>query len=227
MRPLGRNPAMYRLVTAAATTLLTAIGPAAVATAAAPHPTAASSATVRHVVRPVDATGQLAPGFRQTVQAHGSVDCTPPAAAAVAVDAGILSCGPSSEYAVACWRAPRAGYVRCLRNPFGSTVVRIRARLGNRTVPAVRHPVPFGLVLGDGVRCSIRDGGAWGAPARHPSWVGYYSCADGTAVWAPTGRARTSGIDESHARWTVVAGRQDGPLRRRQITDAYFVGTRH
>jgi hypothetical protein len=206
--------------------LLTVLALGATALAGAPALAAAPAHTVTSVVRPITAANHLAPGFSATTEHRGFVDCTPAEASPVAVDGDILACSPSSEYAVACWRAQLPGWVRCLRDPFGAKVVRIRASVPKAKVAVPTGAAPFGLRLGDGERCTIRDGGAFGAPAHHPHWDAFYSCTGGGAVWAPASRAATNGIDQAQPLWTVVVGTTTGPLHTRTVVGAVFVGTK-
>ncbi len=206
--------------TAAASAVLLAGPPAgAVVASAGPH-------TTTHVVRPITAANHLAPGVTVVTEHAGFLDCTPGEASPVAVSGDILYCSPSAEYTLACWRAPQAGWVRCLRDPFRRQVVRIRATLPKAKLAVPTDPAPFGLSLGDGERCMIRDGGAFARLVSHPRWDGFYTCTGGGVVWAPPSRAATNGIDKTHPVWTVVVGTATGPLHTRKVVNAVFVGTR-
>lgn len=185
----------------------------------------ASAPTQRHVVRPLRAGGQLAPGYHLVVQNGTPLDCTFAEPSPGAVDDKIRFCGPSAAYAVACWRAPHPGFVRCLRNATGHRVYRLPADLGAVAVHAPAHPSPLVFKLDNGERCSIRDGGAWDSPKQHPKWIGTYSCGRGNdTVWATPRHSATNGVDTSQASWTVVIGPVNGPWRTGHVTDAWFVG---
>ncbi len=187
---------------------------------------AASTPTHRHVVRPVTAAGQLAPGYHLVVQGGTPLDCTFPEPSPGAVSNGIRFCGPSAAYAIACWRAPKPGFVECLRDATGHRVYRLPAELAAGAVHAPAHPSPLVMTLGNGERCGIRDGGAWDSPKQHPYWVGTYSCGRGSdVVWGTPAHAATNGVDMSGTSWTVVIGPVNGPWRTRHVTDAWFVGT--
>jgi hypothetical protein len=193
---------------------------------AAPQVAAAASATQKLVVRPVTAAHHAAAGFH-VEHRHGDViDCRYASASRVAVNRNIFECDPAAAYAVACWHAARPGWALCLRNPFRREIDRVRApHFGARHVAAPNHAAPFGLVLDNGAKCTIRDGGAWGAPKQRPRWVGFYSCTRVGAVYAPLKMARTNGINESHASWTVWTSKGNR-VHRHHVRKVVYVGTR-
>ncbi|MCW2522555.1 MAG: hypothetical protein JWO63_890 [Frankiales bacterium] len=190
---------------------------------------AQTPATGTVILRPVDAAGRLASGYTLSDQPGTPVDCGQSSTASpslAAVDDDILFCAPTALSATACWKASTPSSVLCLSDPF-STVVRQLPLTS--PVPAVTAPVkpqPLGLLLDDGRRCSIRDGGAWNTLASHPGWSGWYSCDGQTAVWGPDDAA-TAGIDRSSAVWTVQVGpiSGTGPVTAVAVKTAYLVGT--
>jgi hypothetical protein len=141
-----------------------------------------------------------------------------------AVDDGIASCLPSMEYALACWKGPTATTVLCYRNPWQRQVVRVNIEGPLPATQAPQQPVPLGLVLSDGARCQLRDGGAWADLDGHPELFGIYSCDDQTTVW---GGRDSDVIDRTHALWSVRLAPMSGHgrLRRMTVRTAYFVGT--
>jgi len=206
-------------------------GCAAQTAAVAPPPTAATTATTateRVVIRPVTDSGVPAPGYSVTDDQGIAVDCggtsfgTQPSP--VAVDDDILSCSPTSAYAVACWSDPLPSTVVCYRDPWARELVRMHNGGSFAAATAPSDARPLGLMLSDGDRCLIRTGGAWNDLADHPGWYGTYSCAAGGAVWAEA----SDGIDQSSPRWTVhlapISG--IGPLTSREVASAYYIGTR-
>jgi hypothetical protein len=96
------------------------------------------------------------------------------------------------------------------------------------STPALKAALraPLLIVLTDGTRCAIRDGGAWGTLTSHPKWNGSYSCSKHGVVWAPP-HSKRYGVNESGASWTVHTGPGGGSggLTVRHIKRAYFVGT--
>jgi hypothetical protein len=196
--------------------------PAASSTSAAP-----TAATERVVIRPVVPSGLPAAGYAVTDDKTVTLDCgTTPSntqASPVAVDDNILSCSPSSAYAVACWKDPAPFVVVCYRDPWNKKLVRMPI---GESFPAVTAPSPaqpLGLLLSDGDHCLIRNGGTWNGLAQHPGWYGTYSCARDGAVWDDN----ADGINQSSPRWTVnvapISGA--GPLNTRGVIKAYFIGT--
>jgi hypothetical protein len=192
------------------------------ATVTAPH-------TQLVIRRPVTGTGRAAPGY--TVVAlpaddyqiacgglHAGDSPSPSA-----VDDGIASCGPSAAYALACWKGPTATIALCYRNPWQRQVDLIKASRPLGAQHAPQQPTPLGLVLSDGTRCWLRDGGAWSQLDGHPELFGSYSCGH-NVVWAP---ARSDGIDRTHAMWSVRVAPMSGHGRLRTVSvrTAYFVGT--
>jgi hypothetical protein len=211
---------------------LAATGAAAsVSTGATPSPVAAGSVTRRVDLAPVDAQGDPAAGWTVGTMyedAGNPIDCAPagqPTPAPAAVSPDIYACAPSAATADTCWRAARPLRMLCLIDPFSRVVERFVASGTAGPVARPAAPVPLGLVLEDGSRCRLRDGGAWGSPAARPSDVGYYSCGQRRGiVWAPPG-SPTGGIDRSQPRWTVEVGDVTGPLARVGVRTAYYVAT--
>ncbi|WP_242419724.1 hypothetical protein, partial [Frankia sp. CpI1-P] len=124
----------------------------------------------------------------------------------------------------ACWPTPQARRMLCLRDPYSATLTALTAQSLVARVSPPRNPVPFGLVLANGDRCRLRDGGAWGSPENHPGYVGYYSCGPRDIVWASQ-NSPTGGIDRTSRRWTVLVGDVTGPLATVPVTAADFVTT--
>ena len=179
-------------------------------------------ATASVTLRPVDSRGQPVSGYRVTTESFDGFGCGD--ASPVAVSAGIRFCGPSATNTVACWKSAVPSTVLCLRDPFVRTLVRITYVGTFAPVAAPARPAPQGLALAGGVRCQIRDGGAWSSVPQHPDWVGSYFCTDGSAVYGPQAG---NGINHNSPTWTVetVAPTGQGPITKRRVTSAYYVGT--
>jgi hypothetical protein len=185
-------------------------------------PTATEPVTRRVVVRPVRDNGTPAAGFRVVRENDGEPvvcdDVSP-----VAVSGDIRFCGDSALDTVACWQSAAANYVLCLRDPRTHVLARIHITGGFRAIAAPARPAPQALVLDDGTRCLIRDGGAWSALPGHPNWYGDYGCNGNVEIYGPG-----AGIDDSSSRWTVHAVTWTGgraSVRTRSVVAAYFVGT--
>jgi len=183
-----------------------------------------AAATAQIVVRPVTASGLLAPGFGTS---HGTdtVTCSVGAAASpAAVDNDIVACTPEASDAVACWAAADPGHVFCLRDPWAEDVVELPLADHVPHVTAPKHPHPLGLTLADGTHCDLRVGGTSTVLVGHPTWFAAFICNATTAVWGPpTG----DGIDTSGPMWTVHVAALDGTgaLATTTVTDAYYAGT--
>jgi hypothetical protein len=180
---------------------------------------------VRVVVRPVTAAGLPAHGYSVVREHDDGVLCTD-GPSPVAVDANIRFCGSSATNTVACWKSAVPSTVLCLRDPRTHTLARISYQLRFAPTPAPAHPVPQALVLDDGTRCLVRDGGAWNLVAGHPSWVGWYYCPGAADVYGPLGGI---GIDQTTRNWTVrtvtfPAGKAP-VVAMHSVETAYYVGT--
>jgi len=214
----------FRLLALASLAAVSAVVAPPLATAVASPP-----ATVKVVVRPVTSTGHPAHGFTVRSEPNGLVDCSSRSPSPGAVDRDIEACSPSAEYAVACWKASAPHRALCVRNPANHTVFRI-PREGSFKATGLlsaSQRAPLRIVLGDGAQCSIRDGGAGGILAGHPTYVATYYCTRDGAVWAPAG-ANHFGINEAAASWTVrTAQAGHHSLTVRHVAKAYFVGTKH
>lgn len=189
---------------------------------------ALTASTERVVIRPVTQSGLPAAGYTVTDDKALTVDCGTTSSdtrpSPVAVDDNILSCSPSSAYAVACWKDPAPSTVLCYHDPWNKNLVRIPNGGSFPAVAAPSQAQPLGLLLSDGDHCLIRYGGVWNDLAQHPAWYGAYSCAGDGAVWADS----ADGIDRSSPRWIVdvapISG--VGPLDTRGVVKAYFIGTK-
>ena len=174
-------------------------------------------------MRPVHANGTPASSFRVVRENDGqAVSCDD--RSPVAVSSNIRFCGDSALNTVACWKSATARYVLCLRDPLTPVLARVHLTGVFRAVAAPARPVPQALVLDDGTKCLIRDGGAWSALPGHPDWYGDYACNGNVDIYGPAG----SGIDHSSPRATVHAVTWTGDrasVRTRSVVAAYYVGT--
>lgn len=180
---------------------------------------------MRVVVRPVTHSGLPAPGYSVVRERDDSFLCTD-GPSPVAVDANIRFCGYSATNTVACWKSAVPTTVLCLRDPRTRTLARISYQLRFAPTAAPAHPVPQALVLDDGTRCLIRDGGAWNLLPGHPTWVGWYSCSGARDVYGPLGG---NGIDQTTHNWTVHTVRFSAgkapTIVTHSVKTAYYVGS--
>ena len=211
-------------VAAAALTTVATVTSAAEGATPAQH---TLTRTAQVVVRPVSWAARVTPGFTVSRERSGSVDCRFGMASPGAVDADILECSPSAEYATACWLSRTPHHALCLRDPRTAHLVSIR-RTGEmaQTLPyTAAKRGPLGLRLADGTYCSIRIGGAGATLQGHPNYGVTYYCQHGQAAWAPFA-GRNWGINRSHPVWTVrtAPASGHGTLRTRNVAKVWFVG---
>lgn len=204
---------------AAIAAALAAASLVAVGAHASGHPDARRPATRTEVVRPVDAAGHPVKGWAVTRE-KGSASCSGSSPAAVSDD--IVTCYPTAFYLPACWTSTRHT-VLCVRDARKQKLVRVHYQGTIKPVTAPTQPSPLNMDLGNGERCSLRIGGAWGTLPSHPSWMGFASCTGGS-VYGP---GNGDGINRSHVRWTVHEWRNGTKqvVDRRGVNTAYVVGT--
>ena len=130
----------------------------------------------------VGPNGEPFNGYREA-PSQGSVtvtDCTTPSPSAVGDD--IYYCSPSAAGADTCWPST-PGSLLCLDDPWDKRLHRVTygGQLPHVQPGAITDP--FALLLDDGTRCRLRNGGAWGG--RDDGYVGVYGC--GAAELKPCG----------------------------------------
>lgn len=204
--------------------LVTVFVPGGPATAD-PPPTRAITAVA------VGPGGQPINGY-QEAPAQGNVatvnDCTTPSPSAVADN--VYYCSPSAAGAGTCWPST-PGSLLCVDNPWDQRLHRVTYNGALPPVQPTATPDPFALVLDDGTRCLLRNGGAWGG--RADGYVGVYGCGDPHAnlavLWLPSQGAGTC-IDRSSPAWTVKVGQLGEPdavlppPATRTVTTAWLAG---
>jgi hypothetical protein len=226
-RPASSRPASSRPASSRPASTHPASSASSPATGSAAVPAPHTEQIVR---RPVTSTGRAAPGYTTVVlpASRDLLDCRQyphfSNGSPSAVDDGIARCLPSMEYALACWKGPTATTALCYRNPWQRQVDRVNILGPLPATQAPKQPTPLGLVLGNGSRCWLRDGGAWSDLDGHPDMFGIYSCDGRTTVWASQ---QSDGINRTQAVWRVRVAPMSGHGRLRTVTvrTAYFVGT--
>jgi hypothetical protein len=173
----------------------------------------------------VTRSGRPAAGYTVTDEKGTTLMCGPQSEASfVAVNDNIVFCPPSVAYAVVCWKDPAPSTAICFPDPWSKKLVRMPSEGSLPTVTAPSKAQPFGLLLSNGDRCKIRDGGAFSQLEGHPDlYVGYF-CTSGKVLW---GKQGSSGISRSTPTWTVQAAPESGsvPLKTLRVVKAYFIGT--
>ena len=192
-------------------------------------PAAAAPATIKVIVAPVTSSGHAASSFTVKKEKPGyPVDCRFKDPSRGAVSPNIESCSPSAAYAIACWKAAATGKVLCMRDPSSHKLYLVRrdGKFAKTPVAKAQDRAPLLIVLTDGTRCQIRDGGAWGPVPGHPNLYGAYSCDRHNAAWLYAKGSHGdphNGVDESSASWRIRTGYNH--IVWRHIATAYFVAT--
>lgn len=182
----------------------------------------------------VGSQGQAVNGYHETPP-DGAVpvvnDCSTPSPSALVAD--VYACSPSAAGAATCWPST-PGSLLCVDNPWEHRLHRV-AYVGQLPpVQPTASPDPFALLLDDGTRCLLRNGGSWGG--RDDGYVGAYGCGkdfgSNPAVLCLPSQAQGSCIDRSGAAWTVKVGQLGAPgahfppPQTRAVTEAWFAGDR-
>jgi hypothetical protein len=180
---------------------------------------------------PVGPNGQPISGYQEE-PGQGNVvtvnDCTTPSPSAMA--ANIYYCSPTAAGAGTCWPST-PGSLLCVDDPWDMRLHRVSYDGALPPVQPTATPDPFALVLDDGTRCLLRNGGAWGG--RADGYVGVYGCGGPhsslAVLWLPSQGAGTC-IDRSAPVWTVKVGQLSTPEtslpppQTRAVTTVWFAG---
>ena len=179
----------------------------------------------------VGSQGQAVNGYQETPP-EGSVPvvhCSTPSPSAVADN--VYACSPSAAGAATCWPST-PGSLLCVDNPWDQRLHRVAY---NGQLPPVQPPAspePFALVLDDGTRCLLRNGGAWGG--RDDGYVGAYWCGNSgvnpVVLCLPS--SPTCIDDRSGPVWMVKVGQLGAPGAHfpppqvHAVVSAWFAGDR-
>jgi hypothetical protein len=179
----------------------------------------------------VGLNGQPMNGYQET-PAQGNVvevnACTTPSPSAVANN--IYYCSPSAAGAGTCWPST-PGSLLCVDNPWDKSLHRVTYGDSLPPVQATPAPDPFAMILDDGTRCLLRNGGAWGG--RDDGYVGAYWCGDprpNLAVLCLPRQDNGTCIARSAPVWTVKVGQLGTQTthfpspQTRAVTSAWFAG---
>lgn len=177
----------------------------------------------------VGANGEPMNGYQEAPAGDSTVvtDCTTPSPSAVADD--IYYCSPSAAAAGTCWPSTPESLL-CVDDPLTKQVHRVSYAGQLPQVAPTGTPDPFAVVLDDGTRCRLRNGGAWGG--RDDGYVGVYGCGDpGTnraVLWLPSAGPGTC-LNRSTPLWTVKVGALGAPTDQQPpeihgVITAWFAG---
>lgn len=179
----------------------------------------------------VNRDGTPASGWTVDSSGIGStVSCGPPMMPSrSATSNDIYSCSPSAAGAHTCWPTPASSTtLYCLGAPWDRTLRQLTSDVPLQPVTKPADPQPLALELANGIKCTIRTGGAWGG--RSDGYLGAYGCADtNDVVLAKDAQL----IDTSGAQWTVKTGplgvndAEFPPPATVGVVRAYYAGTQN
>jgi hypothetical protein len=179
----------------------------------------------------VGSQGQAVNGYHETPP-DGAVPvvegCT---ASPSALADDVYSCSPSAAGAATCWPST-PGSLLCVDNPWDLRLHRVSYNGRLPHVQPTASPEPFAVLLDDGIRCLLRNGGSWGG--RDDGYVGAYGCGNSfgsnpAVLCLPN---QQDCIDRSAAAWTVKVGPLGAPdahfppPQTRTVSEAWFAGDR-
>jgi hypothetical protein len=188
-------------------------------------PTSAPPAATQIVTAVAIVNGQPANGYRGAPPLGNVNDVFACMASPAAVANGIYRCAPSAADADVCWPST-PGTLLCVDNPWDHRLFRVTYTESLPSVQSSTTPVPFALLLDDGTRCRLRNGGAWGG--RDDGLYGAYGCYGDDRVVLEG--ADTPTPDRSQPLWTVKVGPLGGlnthfpPPETHTVTTAWFAG---
>ena len=174
-------------------------------TSGAPTPTIVNGATQVSNDVAVNSTGQPVNGYHETGGGGsntGQVDCTESSPAAVSNN--IYSCGPTAANADVCWPVAQGNDLLCMDDPWAKNLHRVHNQGPLSAVSPPQHPEPVALLLEDGNRCRLRNGGSW--DPGPDGYNGAYSCNGDVAVLVAM-HGPGDAIDRSAPVWTVKLGK--------------------
>jgi hypothetical protein len=193
------------------------------ATTQVPAPTTPPLIGTQVIDTPAVVNGQPANGYTADPSSPDDNEVFACGSSPAALDDGIYDCAPSAAGADVCWPSTR-GSLLCIEDPWDHMLRRVSYTdplpHASRSSPAV----PFALLLDDGTRCRLRNGGAWGG--RDDGLYGAYGCyTDNRIVLAGE---TTPAIDDSQPVWTVKVGPLGGgnehfpPPETHAVTTAWY-----
>jgi hypothetical protein len=181
---------------------------------------------------PVGPDGAPINGYQVTPPAGNLpdvTDCSMPSPSAVVAD--VYYCTPSTADADTCWPSATESLL-CVDDPWDQHLHRVNYGSPLPYVQPTATPDPFAVVLDDGTRCRLRNGGGWGG--RDDGYVGMYGCGAANSnlaiLWLPS-QGIGSWIDRSTPQWTVKVGQLGSPGTHfpppdtRAVTTAWFAGS--
>ncbi|GAA3956541.1 hypothetical protein [Gordonia caeni] len=173
--------------------------------------------------------GQPRDGWTVESGAGGQVNCDPMTPSASAVSDDIYECSPNAAGAHTCWATPAsATELLCGTDPWQKTLRQMTSNVALSPVSKPAAPRPWAVELADGVRCTLRHGGAWGG--RSDGYLGAYGCDGENNTVLTKGQ---DVFDESGPQWTVKVGPLGAndedfpPPETVGVLRAYFAGAQN
>lgn len=191
---------------------------------------AGTTPTATVTVVAVGRDGQPRDGWTVDAGTDAQVQCDPMTPSMSAVSDDIYECSPSAAGAHTCWPTPASSTaLLCGSDPWQKTLRQATSNVVLAPVTKPADPHPWALELANGVRCTLRHGGAWGG--RADGYLGVYGC-DGAnnIVLAKSGQ---DFVDESSPQWTVKVGPLGAndedfpPPETVGVLRAYFAGAQN
>jgi hypothetical protein len=123
------------------------------------QPAAQGDGTDVVVLRPVDSSGKLAPGWHvRPIRGNLEMNCSTAQPSPYSVDAGVgTGCSPNPDHTLACWLVTTTPGTLCLTEPFdpkNRLVVQFPTALHGSALTAPTTPVPIAIDLDNGIRCA-------------------------------------------------------------------------
>lgn len=188
-----------------------------------------SAPTETVTVVAVGRDGQPRDGWTVESGNPGEVNCDPMTPSASATSDDIYECSPNAAGAHTCWTTPASPTaLLCGSDPWRKTLRKMTSNVALSPVSKPADPRPWALELADGVRCTLRHGGAWGG--RSDGYLGAYGCDGENNTVLAKGR---DVFDESGPQWTVKVGplgahNEDFPPPKTVgVLRAYFAGAQN
>jgi hypothetical protein len=223
-----QTPAPSLVLSTVATAPSTTMTPASAVASTTPSSATPTAKPATKIVRLAPITKSGAPKTGYAVErGETEVDsCT----ASPAGGKNVASCSPSAAGADVCWVASDRIWMLCGTDPWEKKLLEVKSTTRLEEMTPVADPAPWGLVLADGAKCRLRNGGSWGG--RADGFIGAYSCDrdEKEYVLVNTYTAEPT-IKKIDPLWTVRIGPLGDPDTTFPpppvvaVTTAYFAGT--
>jgi hypothetical protein len=142
----------------------------------------------------------------------------------------VTSCSPSAAGADVCWVTSDRISMLCGTYPWEKKLIKVKSTTPIKGLTPVADPSPWALVLANGTKCRLRNGGSWGG--RADGFVGAYFCDRGEKEFVLVNPYTTEPtIKKVDPLWTVRVGPLGDPEASFPppaavaVTTAYFAGT--